>query len=466
MTYSRLIDPSGKASERLQLTQRGVRALIEDSENIDNQLGRWYMVGKFYAAWVANTFESGKKLDAAAILKVGKTTRGDMGLSENEKQPLDLLFAIDSVFNKVEAMSPACADSTRNYRSLVYTPIYAQARTFLDRKIYDTTVLLARRALDVDPKAAAPWNLIAEAEMLRGNNAGYRDALRKVAEFGSADPNAKKVVQQAYYNLGVLTLTDAQKVTDEAKQKEMAAEAVGYLKQFLAGSPDDPQGIGAYARALKLSGDTAQANALFNKMLTDPTKFTAAQLFGAGVEAFGAQRYDDAITSFRAGLVKNQCNRDGLFNLANSYNYAKQFDSAFAAFPKLLAVDPQNPDNFRLIAKTWQDVMKADANSPRGKIAIDSIINYIKLRDSSAVTVKFAPFTIPDRTDAAADAMITNRSGAPKTFQVTIEFLNAACGVVTSQTVTVPNVPAGQGMRFSVIGKGAGIVAYRYKPVS
>ncbi|HKS07179.1 MAG TPA: tetratricopeptide repeat protein [Gemmatimonadaceae bacterium] len=433
---------------------RSALKTLGESDRIENQIGRWYMTGLVYASYLASNAKNVKDI----------VVREDVGFYDNPKGMHDLYAAVDSALNKVEAMNSACVDSTSVVRFRVYRIPFNKARALMNAGKYDSAEIVAKRALVVDPKSGAPWNLIAEVRQRKGDTPGYMAALDQVISSLGSDSTAKAVRSQALFNLAVLNSNNAEKeVVDEAKRAELARKAVGYFNEFLKIKVNDPPGRTALARALKLAGDSAAAYAIFKEMLVDPTRYTATQLFSAGVDAFGAQRYDDAIAFFDAGLKKNPNSRDGLFNLANSYVYAQNYDLALPLFTRLFAVDPLNRDNYILAAKTWQSIQNGP-DGPRKATAIDSTVYYLRLRDSSEFTVKPDVFTPPATGDFTFEGAVHNMTAAPKSFSFIVEFLNAAGNVVGSaQTIDVADIPAKTGKRFSITGRGAGVVAYRYK---
>ncbi len=89
-------------------------------------------------------------------------------------------------------------------------------------------------------------------------------------------------------------------------------------------------------------------------MLGNPDKYTDLQLLEAGVTAAQGEKQDAAATMFEAALKKNPYSRDGLFNLAATYDALGQTAKMPPVLQKLVAVDPENPENYRLWARYWQ----------------------------------------------------------------------------------------------------------------
>jgi hypothetical protein len=67
---------------------------------------------------------------------------------------------------------------------------------------------------------------------------------------------------------------------------------------------------------------------------------------------------------------------------------------------------------------------------------------------------------------ATLGGTIANTTDAARPYTVTVEFVDKSGNVVASQDVQVPSVAAHSSATFSAAGSGAGIVAFRYKPIS
>ena len=61
---------------------------------------------------------------------------------------------------------------------------------------------------------------------------------------------------------------------------------------------------------------------------------------------------------------------------------------------------------------------------------------------------------------------VENRSTAEKTFKARFEFLDATGKVVATKEQTIGPVPSKDRMQFEVVVEQAGIVAFRYAPIS
>jgi tetratricopeptide (TPR) repeat protein len=455
ITLGKLADESetAKVSEKPKHFMRALNILYEETGRIDNQIARYYLLGKTYSLWL--------KLNLKGTTSV--VVREKIGLIGNPKGMQDMYMAIDTAFSKVEALNPACADSTSNYRKGVSAMAYNEAHDALEAKKYDSAVVHARRALVVNPKGAAPWNILAEANQLRGDTAGYKEALRQVSQSTDSDPAMQRIRAQAFYNLAYMELAEAAK-KDGDERKALAGAAEKDLTEYLKLKAGDPLGQAAMSRALQMMGDTTRAREMMDTMMKNPAQFSAATLFEAAGGQYAAGAYDNAIKLYQLGLEKNPSFRDGLFSLASTMVVAKRYDEAVPVIARLLAVDPVNSFTQTQALNVWKGINQTSKNDALKAMATDSAIHYGQLRTNGPTSVEVSTFN-PEKDGATLEGAVKNRTTEQKSYQVTFEFLNATGGVVASVPVVVSNVPASTGKMFSVKATGAGIAAWRYKPL-
>ena len=132
--YTKLIDLQSKEADKIIHVRGNVRSLVEDLGKIDNQIGRWYMLGKTYAA-LLSLGTMGGSAEPEVTLRRSIMVRKDIGLTTNEKGTQDLFAALDSAFSKVEELNSACVDSTAGYRARVYSIVYNYARKLMAQKM-------------------------------------------------------------------------------------------------------------------------------------------------------------------------------------------------------------------------------------------------------------------------------------------------------------------------------------------
>jgi tetratricopeptide (TPR) repeat protein len=446
---------NGRSDEKIVHFRRALGQLVDSSANIDNQIGRYYWIGRVYYGYL-------NYVPGATDI----TTREQVGFDSNPSGVHDIFAAADSAFTKVEELNPACEAQIRPLRANIYGTVYNKAKAALDKQKYDSAEALAMRALVASPKAGAPWNMIAKARQERGDTAGMIEAMKKVIEAGKTDKAMASQRDQALYNLGVLELNRAQRLPkDSPEQVAKAKEAAAYFEQLIKDKPDDASAKSALGTAQVLSGNKEAAEGVFQSMLNEPEKFKDVQLFEAGANAYATGRIPESIRLIESGLAKNPYNRTGLFNLTAALAKAEQFDAMIAGVRRLVAIDPSNTENYIQAIAAWQGAVRKGIDS-LAKLAPDTIMYYFKLRDSATVQVKFNPFQPTGRGDAVLDGVIENRGAAVKTYELTVEFLDTKGVVVDTQHVTVSDVAPKTAKQVRVTTKAQGTAAYRYKPLS
>jgi tetratricopeptide (TPR) repeat protein len=204
----------------------------------------------------------------------------------------------------------------------------------------------------------------------------------------------------------------------------------------------------------------------------------------------------------------NPYHRDVLYNLARLYLLDSAYEKGIPVARQLVAVDPSNPDNYSLIAigyasmqkkyqatqKMYDSTAKAlgkRANAPgvkatamkaiidsaarmnhfitayadSTKSAVDSALKYNDVMMKMPARVSFTEFT-PTDTKTTIGGSVSNQTDEAKSFTLKIEFVDKSGSVVATQEVPVGPVGPHKSMAFTATGNGAGIVAFRYAPIS
>lgn len=464
---------SGKPVEAENHARSTVEVLTKDPEKINNVAGRNYLLGRILAWW------------AAPPRSMFVARRGDLGYVTNPDAQIDVALAIDSALSAVEAAMPECAAKTDTVRRQVWTGQINAASRLLNDNVLDSAEVYLTRANKLMPKSAYNTYFTAVLAQKKGEPAAdlYYHAYETATAEAATDSNVATIRRQSLYNAGVLSLEEATALDESARAPKMKAAAERF-EAFLKEYPDAPQTSnvqGALARALAASGDTAAASGLFSRMLNNPGEYTPLQLFEAGVAAVRADRNEDAIKLMEAGLERNPYYRDAVFNLATLYHGAKEYDKILPLAKRLLELDPNNPDNYRIYAGAMQgpaESLKAQAEKLQGDrskraefeevrkrlvAANDSVLKYVELSTTSPVRVTVQQMQAAGATTTLMGT-IENRSDAAKTFDLKFDFLDAQGNVVATESTTVQTDAKGE-KTFRIETAGEGIVAWRYAPV-
>lgn len=449
--YLNKVRGTGKDTEKDDRLRDAVRVVTDEPEKIKNDLGREWQLSQALYLWAKRDREN--KID----------TRGEVGYTTRTDEPLDLLAAADSAFTAVERRAPECADSVRRYRRDLWTPIINKAIQ-LTAENPDSAEKLANRSLVIFRDSPHAYNLLGNIAVQSGDNAKMIPRLRQVIEVSGTDTANTAVRHSAMYNLGVALSNQADRASG-AEKTRLYGEARALFEQYLAEKPGDSNARAGLSRALQAMGDTAAIGNIFEAMLNNPAQYTDVQLFEAGVGAARGKRQAEAAKLFEAGLEKNKYHRDALYNLANMYMGLEQGDKMQATTRRLLEVDPSSPNNWKLLAASYQVMARTETNAAKKKALNDSVVKYIERGDKLPVALTFTAFDHSGATHRLAGT-VENRSAAAKTFTVRFEFLDANGSVVATKEQSVGPVAPKAAQPFEVVVQQSGIVAYRYAPLT
>ena len=441
---------SGKESEKEMHLKSAVKVLTENPEKIKNQLGRNWMLARAYYEWSQRPQFKGTLMG----------TRGQFGFTSNTNETVDLVAAMDSALTAVEAEAPGCSTRTLPLRRNMFGTLFNPAVELFNADITDSAAVLVTRALQVYRASPHAHILLANAAIKKNDPAAAIAQFRLAVSSAGTDTANAKVRRQAMYNMGVIMLNDAEaKKGDE--QKAALAQAKQTLEDYLKEVPGDASAQQALARVLTMSGDTAAVASVYAEMVADPARFTDVQLFEAGSGAAMAKRSADAAKLLEAGLAKNPYHRDALYNLSNVYLMQEDAAKMLPVVRRLVEVDPSNPDNWRLLAATFQLQAKTTKDAKLKKAQQDSLLAYLEKSTKMPVRVTVTGFTHSGANHTLTGA-IENLGTAAKSYDLKVEFLDAQGNVVASRTANVGPVEAKARKEFSVQVQQTGIVAYRY----
>ena len=452
--YIKAATPGGAADEKPKHLSNGIRVLSSEKAIKDkNQVGRNWLLSKLLYQW---TQQPKQPL---------VTTRGQVGYPDNASQSLDLLAALDSTLSAVEAANPVCSDSTRLYRKSLFNSQYAKGVEALNADQLDSAATLVRRALVVDPRNVNGWNALAIVAQRKDDKQGMIENYARVIEYAGQDTAYTKVVEQAVQNTAVLKVEMAESLTGEAKTRSLR-EAETLFRNYLAKNPGNSNAQQGLARVLGALGDTVAIQKIYQDMLANRGNYTDIQFFEAGSGAVRSGQKKLGVQLMEAGLEKNPYFRDGLYNLAAVYFDEDNAEKLAPVAKRLVEVDPQNPDNWRLYAGQFQirnaAAQKAKKPAPPG--VQDSLIAYIKKFSDMKVQVAITQFSHAGAKHTLTGSVI-NQTDKPVSGTLEVEFLDKDGQVVARKSAPVKADPNGSA-DFTVEVTQSGVAAFRYKPIA
>ena len=444
--------PGGKADEKVKHLQGSTKVLTENPEKISNQVGRNWLLGKTLVVWMQQP-NTPYVAQRATIGYAGAGT-------------VDLIAAADSAFDAVQAAKPECTDSVNVYRRMVGYKLVNEASKFFNEKRSDSAAAYADRSVAMLGPNPYAYNILWQLAQEKGDAAGTREYLRQTISSAGTDTAFTKVRQPAMLNLAIIT-QNAADAASGAEKETLTKEAVAAYQAYLKEVPNDANAQSGLARALGAAGDTAAVQGIFAKMLENPGSYTDIQLFEAGTNAARANQDKEAVTLLEAGLQKNPYYRDALFNLANIYFTQENAEKMGATVKRLVEVDPNNPDNWRLVAGSYQLKQKsAKSGSAAKKAYTDSLLQNLQKSEKMPVRVSVSEFRHAGAKHMLAGTIENLSDKAMSNVALKVEFLDATGKVVASQTATVPQVAPKSSQGFRVETDQTGIVAYRYAPIA
>ena len=442
---------SRKPDEVPKHLANAIRVLTDSPEKIKNEPGRQYLLLRTYAQY----------LQAEGAQYVMK--RGTVGFTTNPQGNHNLLLAVDSAATVVETLMPQCKATVAPYRLRFFGDILNKSVTTMNADKNDSASYYAHLALQVSGGDPRPWNVLSAVYQKQNFIDSAMMAMGKVIELSGADTLYKKVKQQSRYNLAVLFLTRAEQAKGEGRDRDIK-QGRGLLEEYLKDSPGEANATQALGRALRLSGDTAAVKAILGDMVDHPEKFTDVQLFEAASNASAAGRDHDAAGLFESGLKKNPYHRVALLNLSNVLFQLKDAARMGPIALRLIEVDPNSPDSWRMHAGYWQLRQRAETDPAKKKAFGDSTLSAIARRDK--VNPHVTVFLAGKSGNAfQLQGSVSNETDKAGSWTIKFELLDAKGAAVASKDVAVGPVDAGASTTFSVKVDAPTAIAYRYAPI-
>ena len=467
------VAPGQLAVVSLSLTKASASAKPEDrAKNVRDAVKR---LTEKPAQFAANEPERQLALGRALMLyaeplpgPVYTAKRGDVGFATEKEAQIDLLAAADSAFTAAERGRPGCTATVAQYRAQQpWLKLVNASVAAVNAQKADSAELYAKQALVVNRSNPFPYVVIANVARAKNNAAGVLENSRKVIETTGTDTTYNEIRQRAYVDVGYYTSEQA-KTAPAAQKAALNAESVKALRAYLAEAPNGSEAPAVQAQlamVLGATGDSAAVASTYAGMLANPEPYSDIALAQAGVTAERSKRLPDALKLYEASLKKNPYFRDVLYNLASAYYDAKQFDAMGPVVSRLLALDPNNPDNFLLKAYFHQGKMNAIKSGPTKKLHTDSLLAWNAKSKSAAVAVKVTGFE-RGAAKSTLTGTVENRGKAAKPYALTVEFIDKDGRVVATQRADVGSVAPKQAKPFTITADGPGVVAYRYQPLS
>ena len=416
---------------------------------------------------IARQWVLGQTLVAFTLID-GQPTAGprkNFGYASDPEAPIDILLAADSAFQAVETASPGCKSQIEPMRRMAVIAATNAATAQFNGGNLDSTAVLAARVLKLQPDSPHAYHLMANVEVKKQNYQAAADNFERVLAATATDSTLADLHESALISEAYLLQNLADAEQDDALSKPLAEKAANYFREYLKTNPTDASASSALARTLVTAGDTAAASNMYGTMLADPSRYSAMDLLNAGVGAANAEKYPEAMSLLEAGVAGNPYLRDGLFVLTQVALKSEQYDKAADAARRLVEVDPNNPDNYNLLAGAYQGLLGNTKDKKIQKAFTDSMLRANAKASSMPVRVTVADFAEPGAGQRVLNGTIENLADAPTSYELKVDFLDEKGNVLASKTETVADVAGKSSKSFSIAVQQPGIVAYRYAPL-
>ena len=422
----------------------------------DNPTARAFLRGEAYIIYLMQP-------NAQAIVP-----RSALGLTNNPTGTVDLYAAADSAFTIVETASPECATVIGQWRQQKpWLNTLNAAIGALNANKLDSAELLAKRALLLDRKAPYAYSVLASVAKNRQNWTAANDYWQQALKAAGTDTSYADVRAKTMYEVAAAASERADAATGAAK-RTAARDAIKAWQEYIGAANNDlllADAIDQSSHAYYAAGDSTSLPTLYAPILANPSKYGELTLVHAGVIATRSGHASDAQKMFEAALALNPYSRDAVNNLAATYIQNNQYSKAFPLIDKLIAMDPNNPDNPLLYAFAYQGLYKGTKDKKLQKIYTDSLVYFNNKSENAPVKVAVTEFS--RRAEGTVlSGTIENRGTTSKTYTLTVDLLDKNGTVISTETATVGPVAPKSSGRFQITSTKGGVYGYRYKPVA
>jgi cytochrome c-type biogenesis protein CcmH/NrfG len=388
-------------------------------------------------------------------------TRAQFGFAGDPQAQVDILIVADSALDAVAAAHPTCQSQIVPLQRMVLISAVNEATGKFNAGDVAGAKTLAQRVLTMQPESPHAMHLLANVAVKEQQYPTAVELFEKVAVETKDDSAMAELYSTSVQSAAYLLNSLADAATGE-EQAALAKRSADYFRQYLAVKPDDAAAQAALGRAMVATGDTAAASALYGAMLQDPSKYDGIELINAAVSAANGGRAAEAVRLVEAGLQSNPNLRDGLFVLANVAVQAEQFDKVVPAATKLIQLDPNNPDNYNLLARGYEGLLTGTTDKKLQKTYTDSMMRVTAEATKMPAKVTVADFSQGEGNQRVLNGTVENLTDAPADYVLRVEFLDASGNVVATKEEALAAVAPKSSKNFSITVDQPGAVAYRY----
>ena len=421
----------------------------------------------------------------AAEPGVGYTpTRATLGFVTDPTSTIDLVDALDASYKAIVTALPACDSDVKALRQNdVWLAVTRRALDASNAGELDSAEIYSKRSLKLSAQNPYPHYVLANVANQKKDRAAAIGHWKQVIAEAGTDTSYRELKNNSLYLMSVNQL-EAAEAASGAEQQSIAKEAAASFKQLLEvmpDSPDAPNIMTSWADALKLAGDSASIPTVYADLIANPTAHSDVALSMAAVIATRINRTEDAIKLNEAAIAKNPNARDALRNLAATYFGKDDFQKMFEPSRKLVAIDPNNFDGWMMFAYAYQglakgvkmpEIKKGAAPTAAERAAMekanverralnDSTVKYMTYAEALPVKVDVASFQRGDK-EVTLNLAFEQQAASDGSYEVTVEFLDAAGTVVGTAKNSVGPIKKGESKTVAFKATAEKVAGYRY----
>jgi tetratricopeptide (TPR) repeat protein len=399
----------------------------------------------------------------------GVVTRAETGSPTNPTGMIDPMVTADSLMKHIEKQMPPCVAFFKQFRHLpLWSNMLTAANNSMNAGNLDSATYYANRAMLLDPGAPHALQALALIEDKKKNPAGAVDYLKKAITAAQADTAYKSAVAPLLYQYAAIQSQRAQAVSG-AEQKSIARDAAKAWMDYVPMATDESTIATSYRNMTILyvmAGDTAAALQALAPVMADPSKYGAATLANVGLSLLQTfKKTADATRILEAALQKDPYSHDALSLAIIGYVTIGAAEKAVPLLTRFLDLEPNNPETYTMGQAIYSVMMqKAGKDKALEKTYTDSLSAYAT-KAKMPVKLVGSGF-VPAAGKTQLTVRIENLGTAAADYNVTVEFIDQSGKAVATKQVAFKGVKGGTAMEEVVTATEAGIVSYRFKPLT
>jgi tetratricopeptide (TPR) repeat protein len=362
---------------------------------------------------------------------------------------------MDSAWTKAEPALPDCEPDMSSYRQNAWAVLTIAGIEKQNAEELDSAKVLYRRASHAYrglPHAFMNLGVIFADEGNNDSAAVYFDRAVRATENDSTLVEQRKAL---LLNLGAV----------HQRRKDYRA-ALDAFTVYNRENPEDSEVLrhmAASYRSLEMpdSAEAIEAKLMMALSAMDLDQLDGSDLLAIGVGFFNVEQYERAADAFRRVVGQNPYDRDGLYNLANTYLALKDWERLATTSEALRAFEPLNEDVYKLLGQAMRELKRPDTEVMAVAETLVGMPIHIDITRVSYTSEEARVMGVATGREAVTPA---GRAIPPAPMTLVFEFLDILGNVVGTAEVALPAVPPGQTHNVSLAAPVTQRVAgWRYK---